>query len=464
MASGSRKKLGITIDYLYQMKRNSNMLKFILSVIILCSCKITGQLSKKQINTFLNDSVVRTGNAGISIYEPATGKYLYNYNAEKNFVPCSNVKLFSLYAGLKYLGDSLVAAKVYESDDSLYFQPTGDPTFLHKDFYKQPLLDLFTSKQKKLCYVPFWKDKFEKWGLGWAWDDFADYYMVERSRFPVYGNVFSISINNNELTSIPPNVLSNTFYEEPTLQSGSLGKKFKIKRELSTNKLRFAASEAIFSSQEVPFITDELGIFHTLQLSLLKDTLKTKKDSITFILNDKINWRKIYSQPVDSFFRPMMFRSDNFFAEQTLLMVSDTLLGYMSDEKAIESLLKNELKNLPTMPNWVDGCGLSRYNLFSPKDFIYILEKLKNEFGLDRMKRILPTGGQGTLKAYYEKDKGFIYAKTGSMSGNVALSGYLFTKINKMLEFSIIINNFICSIRAARRAIEKLLQEIRTKY
>ena len=48
------------------------------------------------------------------------------------------------------------------------------------------------------------------------------------------------------------------------------------------------------------------------------------------------------------------------------------------------------------------------------------------------------------------------------MSGNVALSGYLFTKNNKMLEFSIIINNFIGSTRAARRAIEKLLQEIRT--
>jgi D-alanyl-D-alanine carboxypeptidase/D-alanyl-D-alanine-endopeptidase (penicillin-binding protein 4) len=109
----------------------------------------------------------------------------------------------------------------------------------------------------------------------------------------------------------------------------------------------------------------------------------------------------------------------------------------------------------------VDGSGLSRYNLFSPKDFVFILEKLKNEFGIERMKRILTTGGQGTLKAYYDNSVGFIYAKTGSMSNNVSLSGYLFTKKNKMLIFSVQINSYNGSGRAGRRAIEKMLQQIR---
>jgi D-alanyl-D-alanine carboxypeptidase/D-alanyl-D-alanine-endopeptidase (penicillin-binding protein 4) len=72
-----------------------------------CSCKVTGQVSQKSVNAFLNDTAVRTGHAGISIYDPAAKKYLYNYNAEKNFIPSSNVKLFTLYAGMKYLGDSI---------------------------------------------------------------------------------------------------------------------------------------------------------------------------------------------------------------------------------------------------------------------------------------------------------------------------------------------------------------------
>jgi D-alanyl-D-alanine carboxypeptidase/D-alanyl-D-alanine-endopeptidase (penicillin-binding protein 4) len=133
----------------------------------------------------------------------------------------------------------------------------------------------------------------------------------------------------------------------------------------------------------------------------------------------------------------------------------------MSDEQIIDTLLKTDFKDLPTKPRWVDGSGLSRYNLFSPKDFIYILNKLQNEFGFARMKRILPTGGQGTLTNYYESDAGYIYAKTGSMSNNVSLSGYLITKKGKLLTFSVIINNFNGSGKSGRRAIEKLIKSIR---
>jgi len=157
----------------------------------------------------------------------------------------------------------------------------------------------------------------------------------------------------------------------------------------------------------------------------------------------------------------MMFNIDNFFAEQTLLMVSNEKLVYMSDEEIIDTLLKNDLKDIPTKPRWVDGCGLSRYNLFSPKNFIYILDKLQKEFGLDRIKRILPTAGQGTLRGYYENAVGSIYAKTGSMSNNVSLSGYLYTKQNKLLLFSVMINNYTGSGRAGRKAIERFIQDVR---
>jgi D-alanyl-D-alanine carboxypeptidase/D-alanyl-D-alanine-endopeptidase (penicillin-binding protein 4) len=46
-----------------------------------------------------------------------------------------------LYAGLKNLGDSLPAIRYYEKDTGIYLQPTGDPSFLHPDFKKQPVVD-----------------------------------------------------------------------------------------------------------------------------------------------------------------------------------------------------------------------------------------------------------------------------------------------------------------------------------
>ena len=86
----------------------------------------------------------------------------------------------------------------------------------------------------------------------------------------------------------------------------------------------------------------------------------------------------IHSQPTDSLLKPMMHRSDNFFAEQSLLMVSNKVLGVMNDEKIIDTLLKTDFKDLPQKPGWVDGSGLSRYNLFTPQDFVFIFNKMKN--------------------------------------------------------------------------------------
>jgi D-alanyl-D-alanine carboxypeptidase/D-alanyl-D-alanine-endopeptidase (penicillin-binding protein 4) len=172
----------------------------------------------------------------------------------------------------------------------------------------------------------------------------------------------------------------------------------------------------------------------------------------------------IHSQPTDSLLKPMMHRSDNFFAEQSLLMVSNELLGFMNDSKIIDTLLKTDFKGLPQKPRWVDGSGLSRYNLFSPQDFVFILNKMKTDFGMDRIKNILPTGNEGTLGSRFVTDSNYIFAKTGTLSGVVALSGFLYTKQNKLLIFSVLVNNHNASASGVRNAVEKFIHGIREKY
>jgi D-alanyl-D-alanine carboxypeptidase/D-alanyl-D-alanine-endopeptidase (penicillin-binding protein 4) len=200
-------------------------------------------------------------------------------------------------------------------------------------------------------------------------------------------------------------------------------------------------------------------------IRLLNDTLNKKiGDWSTFHATIPQFKNVIHTQPTDSLFKPMMHRSDNFFAEQTLLMASNEHLGFMNDEKIIDTILKLDLKDISQRPKWVDGSGLSRYNLFTPKSFVYLLNKMKNEFGLDRMKNILPTGGEGTLSSYFKKDAGFIYAKTGTLSNNCALSGYLITSKGKLLIFSVLANNYITGATPVRKAVEQFLQQLREKY
>lgn len=89
---------------------------------------------------------------------------------------------------------------------------------------------------------------------------------------------------------------------------------------------------------------------------------------------------------------------------------------------------------------------------------------MKNEFGLDRLKNIMPSGGMGSLKNYYIKDSSNIFAKTGTLSNNSALSGFLITKKGKLLIFSVLANNYLAGSSPVSRAFEHFLVGIREKY
>jgi D-alanyl-D-alanine carboxypeptidase/D-alanyl-D-alanine-endopeptidase (penicillin-binding protein 4) len=362
-----------------------------------------------------------------------------------------------VYAGLKYLGDSLISAYYIRNGNELTMEMNGDPTVLSDEFLQQPLFT-FLKQIKEPVQICNGNFKTTPFGRGWAWDDYNDWYMAERSNMPVYENLFHFFLKNDSLISVPK--IPNQFITF----SQSLSKPFFIKRNVDENKFQVLPSEKMDSDFYIPIKTNDKRINN---FQLLLDTLDNNFINPLQIDNcsafeSKINNRiPIYSQPVDSVFIPMMHRSDNFFAEQTLLMVSNERLGYMDESKMIDSLLKNDFATIPQMPKWVDGSGLSRYNLFTPQSFVYILDKLKNDFGFERMKKILPTGGQGSLKNYYINDKGFIYAKTGSHSNQLSLSGYLIAKNNKLYIFSILLNNYMGDSKAARKSIERFIESVR---
>jgi D-alanyl-D-alanine carboxypeptidase/D-alanyl-D-alanine-endopeptidase (penicillin-binding protein 4) len=240
--------------------------------------------------------------------------------------------------------------------------------------------------------------------------------------------------------------------------------RFEVNREQAENSfMLFQGNENNKASVDVPFFTG--GIQSAIDL--LRDTLGKNIYPYKRLYFPNQAARKpdpIYSQPTDSMLKPMMHRSDNFFAEQSLLMVSEKLLGVMNDGRIIDTLLKADFKDLPQKPRWADGSGLSRYNLFSPHDFVTILNKMKNEFGMNRLKVIMATGGEGTISSYYKADSGFIYGKTGTLSGVVAFSGFMYTKKGKLLIFSTLVNNHQASATDVRRAVEKFLQGVRNRY
>ena len=423
--------------------------------ITMISCSASYKIKKAAKKDLLQNEALTSAHIGVSVYEPAKGKFWYDHQGDKYFVPASNTKLFTCYAALKYLGDSIVGIKYKETTDTVFIMPVGDPTFLGAEFKNQPVFGFLKKCNNPIAInTSLWREN--RWGNGWAWNDYNDDYAAERSVMPMYENLVSFK-NDAKGIVVTPSYFSDKIVQHPF--NGMQNVPAFIQRDISSNTFFVSGNGRLQKPVDIPFYTPQDSIL----INILEDTLhKNIYESYSFD-NPGNDWKNLYSQPTDSLLAITMHRSDNFFAEQSLLLVSAKLLNEMNDEKIIDTLLKTDYKDLPQKPHWVDGSGLSHYNLFSPRDFVTLLNKMKNDFGMDRIKKILPTGGTGTISNYYRQDSGFIFAKTGSLSGVIALSGFLYTKKNKLVLFSVLVNNHHTNTTNIRKAIEKFIEEVRNR-
>ncbi len=419
-----------------------------LVVLLLASCSMNKKISNVAKATIFKSHSIANAHTGILVYDPENHTKLFDYQADKYFVPASNTKLATCYVAMKYLGDSIPAFQYKALNDSTVFiKGTGDPTLLRPDFFSYPDALAFLKNYRKIEVA---KPAFHDFlGNGWSWGDYTEDYMAPRSEMPLYGNLVRISQTNYGTEVFPP------FFKSSTVISDSVKTGEKISADRPWSENTFYVNKGNSLKLDVPYVPED-----TTLLALLRQELHRH---VVFTQNTYSDLKTVYSVPLDSMLSVMMHQSDNFFAEQSLLMVSNKELGFMSDRAIIRKLLSSDYAGLPDMPSWADGSGLSRYNLFSPADFVAILGKMKNEFGLDRMKKILPTGGTGTLSSLYLNDKGYIFAKTGTLNGVVALSGYLITRKNKLLIFSVLVNNHRGPASDVRKGVERFLTELRRK-
>ncbi len=149
-----------------------------------------------------------------------------------------------------------------------------------------------------------------------------------------------------------------------------------------------------------------------------------------------------------------------------MLMVSGTRSDTLSFETARNFVLGEQLAGLPQRPRWVDGSGLSRYNLFTPESLVFLLRKLHREFPESRLFPLLAQGGRdGTLKDLYSSEESpYIFGKTGSLSNNHNLSGYLRTRSGKTVIFSFMNNHYTDPTSSVKSRMQRILDWVRDNY
>lgn len=424
--------------------------------LILFSCtgskkSTTGAITLKSIIT--ESPVFNNHFTGFVLYDPETQKTLFNQNSDKYFTPASNTKILTLYASLMSLRDTLPSVKVAELGENIVIKGMGDPTLFHELWPNHPVVNFLSGTHKKILLV---KDVFrdEVQGAGWAWDDYQDDYQAEKSAFPLYGNVvkFTPRMTPASFQAYP------SYFNSTWTFDGNKNNSHLINRDILYNV--FSIHDTLNGPYFIPFKSDMDVI-----KNLLQDTLKKEVGLIlSSALPQDLTWHTLQGVPSDSVYAQMMKVSDNFIAEQLLLLIDAYIKDSCNTAQCIQYIQQTLFNDAPDPIQWYDGSGLSRYDLITPRTMIYVLNKVKSKLSMEGIKKIFPTGGVGTLSNWYKAPDPYVYAKTGSLMNNHTLSGFIHTTKGHDLIFSFMHSNYTGSVNPIRMEMQKTLEFIRDHY
>ena len=399
------------------------------------------------------------GHTGFVLYDLDYQTYLYGLNADRRFVPASNVKLITYYVAQRLLGQRAPGLVYQEYTDRIDVWGAGYPLLLHPEFATvDEVFPWLRSRQKPLrLHFPEGRGQgVERYGAGWSWDDYNDAYVYERSALPVFGNRLFLELSQPDaegrrfLLGAPLSVAGrlredqqqtarirrSEYGNEFTVAPGFMERaRFPLERPLHldarmiTNELAAALPERPVSQGQLPYPHPETA--QTLPVTL-----------------------------PDTIYRRMLQQSDNFLAEQLLIQSAVARYGRPDVPALLDYATDSLLLPLGVEGvRWADGSGLSRYNLFSPRQFVRVLFALDQEVGRERLLQLLPAGGvSGTLENRFDnRPDTYVWAKTGSLSGVACVSGLLRTRKGRWLVFSFMHNNFTERTSAYYREMERTL-------
>ncbi|QPH38002.1 D-alanyl-D-alanine carboxypeptidase [Pedobacter endophyticus] len=424
--------------------------------VLISGCSTDKMIAKKVAKEFKNSEVIKQYQVGFALYNMDEKKMIFQKDAEKYFTPASNTKLYTFFASLQMLPEQMPALRYVERGDSLIFWGTGDPAFLQFAVKDKSAYNFLQGSTKKLFFAPGrYQGTF--FGDGWAWDDYDYYYQPEITEMPIMDNMVTSTYLSPRRINIQPKVFAPCFEVDSTKTKGN----FQVTRAFLTNDFKYPNVDVKPGyNQQNPYKTST-----QTTVEVLSDTLHKTVGVVKMKIPSDA--KTLPGAKRDSVLKHMMLPSDNFIAEHLLLVCSNQLGDTLSTAKAIQHITKTYLSFLPDKVKWVDGSGLSRQNLFTPRDNIYLLDSIYHLVNnREKLFDMMPAGGKtGTLRnAYPKTETPFVYGKTGSLGGVHNQSGFVLTKKGKTYIFSFMNNGFINPTSEVRAEMVRIMTYIHNNF
>jgi serine-type D-Ala-D-Ala carboxypeptidase/endopeptidase (penicillin-binding protein 4) len=171
------------------------------------------------------------------------------------------------------------------------------------------------------------------------------------------------------------------------------------------------------------------------------------------------------SPPLSDVGKTLMKRSQNLYAETFAHAMGRQRSGRGSFSEG-RKVVQERLKGFGIEPDtyaYMDGSGLSRYDLISPRQLVAILRGMRQSPNWEVWREMLPIAGvDGTLGKRMKGTpaEGNVRAKTGTVSNVRALSGYVHTADGEELLFSFIVNSHLRSDRDTEAVTDGVLTQL----
>ena len=357
------------------------------------------------IDTVLQETLFTTTSIGIKVVAVETGEVIYEKNPHQLHHPASTTKLFTAATALARLGsDYQFETTVYvdanadiQVPGNIYLKGRADPVLQPHHIVKLADILLETgvkSIQGDIVVDTTYLDTVRE-GPGWMWDDRP------------------LRISALSIRQIEP---------EPGTRSRALACGYLLKNELMEKGIEV-------TGDVVP---------GTVPL-------------------DARRVAKHLSPPLADIIKLMNKPSDNWIAELLFKAIGAEVMGepgtWQKGRDAVTEFLSETVGELPAH-RFVDGSGLSRYNLLNVELLTKLLIYMYQNFELmPEYLASLPVAGiDGTLRNRMQSVSAekMLRAKTGTLSGVSALAGYAVTTDDEVFAFGILISHYVGPATPAR--------------
>ncbi|MFC4337264.1 D-alanyl-D-alanine carboxypeptidase/D-alanyl-D-alanine endopeptidase [Salininema proteolyticum] len=410
----------------------------------------------------------------------STGELLYDRNGGDRLLPASNLKLFTSAAAMDRLGPDhrfttdLLHTGAIEGgtvDGDLYLRGEGDPTATAAD-YRALAADLaaagVTEVDGDLVADDTAFDR-EELGAEWAWGDLQYSYgaPVSALNLAAYENndagTVQVTVKpgaEGEAAEVALKPATDALRIEGGVTTGPSGDDtaISVNRELGSDTITVSGSipaggDAYSASRSVDDPTAYTADVFAKALEAEGITVKGDTRLHEKTPGDATAAAAHESAPLSDVLVTFLKLSKNSYAEHLVKALGKDASGqgtFASGTDAVAAFLKEQGLDTDSYLQ-VDGSGLSRLDLIPSAEFMKLLKGVQDEPWFDQWQFALPIacdydlmeGGTLRWRMCGTRAEENATAKTGTMSGATALTGYTTAANGDTISFSIMLNDYL---------------------